>query len=232
MGLDIDKFNAMIAEASKIVSCDADCQRTKRKEMLKQRFIEARANVLTAPDQLNLATTQYFAFSNGKTMYEAITTDELAKKAKLLSAEIASNYLSEVDETTNSLRDYSSALTDAKFANEYNKELVQKIVQMQNTLYNAINGSVTNNRKSYYEIETTDNLRKWNYIFTIIFAVLVIALALSFVLVPNTNSTGKKIFICVALVTYPFYILYIAKFLGRIYNAILNVLPKNVYKDI
>ncbi len=37
MGLDIDKFNEMINQASKIVSCDADCQRTKRQELLKKK---------------------------------------------------------------------------------------------------------------------------------------------------------------------------------------------------
>ena len=232
MGLDIDKFNRMIDEASKIVSCDADCQRTKRKEMLKQKFAEARSNVQTAPDQLNLATKRYFAFSNGKTMYEKITTEELAQKAKLLSAEIASNFLSEVDSTTNNLQENGSALTDAKIAHEYNQELIKQIVQLQNVLYNAINGTVTNNRKSYYESESTANLRKWNYIFMIIFYTLTIALALSLVLSPNSNSTGKKMVICVALVTYPFYILYIAKFIMRIYNSVLNILPKNVYNNI
>jgi hypothetical protein len=232
MGLNIDKFNEMIDKASKIVSCDADCQRAKQKERLKRRFERARANVQTAPDQLNLATKQYFAFSNGAPMYAKITTDELMQKAKLLSAEIANNFLSEVDATMNNIQDYTSALNDAKLANEYNKELIKQIIQLQNVLYNAINGAVTNNRKSYYESESLANLRKWNYLFKIVFYVIVVALSLSFVLVPNSISTGKKIGISIALFTYPFYILYIAKFVLRIYNSILNVLPKNIYNNI
>ena len=232
MGLDIDKFNEMIDQASKIVSCDAECQRTKRKEMLKKRFEEARANVQTAPDQLHLATNQYFAFSNGKTVFEKISTDGLKQKAKLLSAEIASNFLSEVDATMNNLQDHSSALNDAKLANEYNKELIKQIIQLQNILYAAINGSVTNNRKSYYESESIEHLRKWNYLFKIVFYVLVVALSLSFVLVPNSNSTAKKIGISIALFTYPFYVLFIAKFFMWIYDELIKVLPKNVYKHI
>jgi hypothetical protein len=231
-GLDIDKFNKMIDQAAKIVECDAECQRTKRQELLKKKFIDARANLQTAPDQLSLASKQYFAFSNGKTKYEEITTQELVKKSKLLSAEIASNFLSETDIVRNSLQDYSDALTDAKMANEYNNELIKKIVQLQNILYDEINGTVTNNRKSYYENESMTNLRKWNYIFMIVFYVLVIGLSVSFVMVPNTNSTAKKIVICVLLVLYPFYILYVANIFGRLYNSVLDILPKNVYNNI
>jgi hypothetical protein len=228
MGLDIDKFNEMINQASKIVSCDSDCQRTKRQELLKKKFAEAQANAQSAPDQLNIASKKYFAFSNGKMMYEKIATDELIVKSKLITSEIASNFLIQSEEAKNSLQDYSSALTDAKIADEYNKELIKQIVQLQNVLYKSINGTVTNHRKSYYESETTANLRKWNYIFIIIFYVLVIALSLSFFLVPNTNSLVKKIVVCVALATYPFYIMYIAIFLGRIYNNAKSTLPSTL----
>lgn len=232
MGLDIDKFNKMIDQASKIVSCDSNCQRAKRKEELKQKFISARANVQTAPDQLNLATKRYFAFSNGPAMYEEITTDELKKKAKLLSAEIASNFLSEVDQIMNNLQEYSSALNGAKLADEYNKTLIAKIVELQNKLYSSINGTVTNDRRSYYELESIAYLRRWNYFFTIIFYVLVIALVLSFILVPNNNGLGKKIVISIALASYPFYILHIAKFVNKTYNKILKVVPKDIYKNM
>jgi hypothetical protein len=232
MGLDVDKFNKMIDQASKLVSCDAECQRTKRQELLKKKFADARANLQTAPDQLSLASKQYFAFSNGKTKYEEITMQELVKKSQLLSSEIATNFLGETDAARNSLRDYSDALTDAKIANEYNNELMKKIVQLQNILYNEINGTVTNNRKSYYENESMANLRKWNYIFIIVFFVIVIGLAISFVLVPNTNSNTKKIVICIMLALYPFYILYVANICIRVYNLVLKVLPKNIYNNI
>ena len=232
MGLDIDKFNEMINRASKIVSCDADCQRTKRQKLLKKKFAEARANAQSAPDQLNIASKKYFTFSNGKMMYEKIATDELIVKSKLITSEIASNFLSQSDAAKNSLQDYNSALTDTQLADEYNEELIKQIVQLQNLLYESINGTVTNHRKSYYESETIANLRKWNYIFIIIFYVLVVALSLSFVLVPNTNSLAKKLVVCVALATYPFYIMYVAKFVGRIYNDTVSVLPKNVYNNI
>ena len=232
MGLDIDKFNQMIAQASKMVSCDAECQRTKRQELLKKKFADARANLQTAPDQLSLASKQYFAFSNGKTKYEEITTQELVKKSKLLSSEIASNFLGETDVVRNSLREYSDTLTDAKMANEYNEELIKKIVKLQTILYDEINGTVTNNRKSHYESESMANLRKWNYIYIIVFYVFVIGLSISFVVVPNTNSTPKKIAICIALALYPFYILYIANICIRVYNLVLGVLPKNIYNNI
>jgi len=230
--IDIEKFNQMIDQASKIVSCDAECERTKRQELLKTKFADARANLQTAPDQLSLASKQYFSFSNGQTKYDEITTQELVKKSKLLSAEIASHFLDEANVARNSLQDYSNALTDAKMANEYNDILINKIDELQNILYNDINGTVTNNRKSHYETESMANLRKWNYVYLIVFYVLVIGLSFSFVVVPNTNSAVKKIVICVMLILYPFYILYVANICGRLYNSVLSVLPKNIYNNI
>lgn len=231
-GLNIDKFNKMIDAAAAIVVCDSTCERTKQQEALKKKFTDAQANLHTAPDQLNLASKQYFAFSNGKTKYEEITEQELTKKAKMISTEIANNFLGEVDQSQQSLQTYSADLRDAKMAKEYNNLLIKQIRELQNILYDLINGTVTNNRKSYYEDESTSNLRSWNYVFMVIFYVLTIAISASFFLAPNTLTKPKKIGIIVTLVFYPFYIMYIANIVMRLYNSVASVFPKNVYGNI
>ena len=56
-------------------------------------------------------------------------------------------------------------------------------------------------------------------------------MSVSLFLVANTKSIPVKIAIIVVVALYPFYIMYIAGFIGRIYNFVLSVFPKNVYKD-
>lgn len=230
-GLDVSKYNKMIAAAAAIVTCDPECQREKMKEELKQKFKEAQVNLHSAPEQLSLASKRYFEFSNGKPKYEEIFSQELMKQSKSLSEEIVQKFMGGAAQTGQNVEKYVSDAFDLKTAQELNKVLEMKIVSLQNELYKIINGTVTNDRKYYYGNESIDYLRKWNYAFMILFFILFVALSASLFLVPNAQSTPAKIAIIVAVALYPFYIMYIAGFIGRIYSFIVSVFPKNIYKD-
>lgn len=232
MGFNVDKFNRMVNQASNIISCDSDCKREKRQELLKKRFETAQYNLHSAPEQLSLATKQYFAFSNGELKYSEITRQELVKKAKLLAAEIAMNFLEHEEKARDNLKIYLSNLTDAKVANEYNLKLKEEIKKLQNILYVTINAATTNDRKSYYEEEGTSYLRSWNSLLKIVFYIFVVALIVSFVAVPNSISMPAKVIITVLLALYPFYILYIAVIFMKLYSDISNVFPSNIYNNI
>jgi hypothetical protein len=230
-GLNVSKYNKMIAAAAAIVTCDPECQREKMKEKLKQKFKDAQTNLHSAPEQLSLASKRYFEFSNGKPKYEEIFTQELMKQSKSLSQEIVQRFMGGAAKTGENIEKYVSDAFDLKTAEELNHVLKMKIVSLQNELYKIINGTVTNDRKYYYGNESIDYLRKWNYAFMILFYILFVALSASLFLVRNTKSNPVKIAIIVAVALYPFYIMYIAGFIGITYNIIKSVLPKNIYKD-
>ena len=230
-GLDVSKYNKMIAAAAAIVTCDPECQREKMKEELKQKFKDAQTNLHSAPEQLSLASKRYFEFSNGKPKYEEIFSQELMKQSKSVSQEIVQQFMGGTAQTGASVEKYVSDAFDLKTAEELNNVLEKKIVSLQNELYKIINGTVTNDRKFYYGNESIDYLRKWNYGFMILFFILFVAMSVSLFLVPNNKSIPVKIAIIVVVALYPFYIMYIAGFIGRIYNFVLSVFPKNVYKD-
>jgi|LakMenEpi03Aug12_release.lakeMendotaPanAssembly.Ray.scaffolds.fasta_scaffold341351_1 hypothetical protein len=230
-GLDVNKFNSMIAAAAAIVTCDAECEREKKKEELKKKFKDAQSNLQSAPKQLSLASKRYFEFSNGKPKYEEIFAQELTKQSKSLSGEIVQQFFGGVSKVGESIEKYISDAIDLKIAKELNEVLEMKIVALQNTLYKVINGTVTNDRKFYYGNESIEYLRKWNYGLMILFYTLFIALSASLFLAPNTLPTPAKFAIMVAVSLYPFYILYIAGIISVVYGSVMKILPKNVYKD-
>jgi hypothetical protein len=231
-GLDVNKFNSMIAAAAAIVTCDAECEREKMKEKLKKKFQDAQSNLHTAPQQLSLASKRYFEFSNGKPKYEEIFSQELLKQSTSLSGEIVQQFFSGVSKVGQSIEKYVSDAVDLKIAGELNKVLEMKIVALQNALYKVINGTVTNDRKYYYGNESIEYLRRWNYGLMIVFYVLFIAMSVSLFLVPNTLPALAKPVIMFAIALYPFYIMYIAGFVSIIYGSVTQMLPKNIYKNM
>ncbi len=231
-GLDVNKFNSMIAAAAAIVTCDAECEREKMKEKLKKKFDEAQSNLHTAPQQLSLASKRYFEFSNGKPKYEEIFSQELMKQSTSLSGEIVQQFFSGVSKVGQSIEKYVSDAVDLKIAGELNKVLEMKIVALQNALNKVINGTVTNDRKFYYGNESIEYLRKWNYGLMIVFYTLFIAMSVSLFLVPNKVPPLAKPVIMFAIALYPFYIMYIAGFVSVVYGSVTQMLPKNIYKDL
>jgi len=231
-GLDINKFNSMIAAAAAIVTCDADCEREKMKEELKKKFQDAQSNLHTAPQQLSLASKRYFEFSNGKPKYEEIFSQELMKQSTSLSGEIVQQFFSGVSKIGQNIEKYVSDAVDLKIAGELNKVLEMKITALQNALYKVINGTVTNDRKYYYGNESIEYLRKWNYGLFILFYALFIALSVSLFLVPNTVPALAKPAIMFVVALYPFYIMYIAGVVSIVHGTVAKMLPKNIYKDL
>ena len=101
-------------------------------------------------------------------------------------------------------------------------------ITAKNTLYDIS----TNDRKSYYEDQSIENLRFYHKLFMGLYIIILIVFLVSIFMFPSSSSKGVLFAILIIFIIYPFVCNKIFLFLFDIYNSILSVLPKNVYKDI
>jgi hypothetical protein len=97
---DINKFNSMIRELQKMITCDGPCQKKKEAENLKQKMLDAKTNIISAPSQYQVAQKNYVTFTEGEDAYSKLYESELKEKAD----EIIKDYKEKYDETTKKIK--------------------------------------------------------------------------------------------------------------------------------
>ena len=211
--VDVNKFNDFLDNANKVLSCDSNCQEQKKKDELKKKYLEAKTNLLTAPNQVETSYKNYLTYTKGDSAYNEYRDNELQQKAELVITTFKTNFNEGIEKAKESYDTYSGLLLNFEVKNKTSDVL-------------------TNDRKTYYEDQSIDNLSFYYYIILVIYIIFLIGFAVSIFVFPSASTRGTLIGILVFFIIYPFICVRIFKFLYYIKDKIMGVLPKDVYKDI
>ena len=249
------KINDLLEKTSQSMLCGPTCQKEKVTSQLKQKYLDAETNMLTAPIELEQSKKNYFVFKEGRTYYNNMKEDELQKSVNKISELLVDNFKDEIS-TAKTMNIY---LNSSLINSENTKELLEKYLQQNELLKIKLrerHGDIlTNDRKTYYEVEALDRLKLWYRFFWWIYYIIVLIMILALVFSPssidalslfttqlnNQNVTGVrvnvnrvlyKILIIVLLIFYPYYIDHILRWIYGIITSLVNRLPKNVYNDL
>jgi hypothetical protein len=224
----INHINASIHRKKK-KSCDEACQAAK----LKQIYVDAQYNLLTAPQQEQTAYKNYVVFTQGETGYTEEETQMFTEEADVIADEIMLNFEKTAIKIGLEIESYSALLINyknvlelyKKYLNE-NKYLIKKI----KTDYSDV---VTNDRKTYYEDQGVDSLNfYYYYILLIIYIIVFICFGVFAFGYPSPMGIPAKIFILVILFILPFVATLILSFIIETLHKIYDILPKNSYKTL
>jgi hypothetical protein len=228
----VNKLNDLINKSNAALACGPTCQKIKKSEELKQKYIDAQTNVIAAPDQLKAAQKNYFLFSQGVASYDKVIEKELTEKVNKISttiqAEFNENIIKAEDLTSNygTLDEQFENVQDLK--NKYIKENAAIILEIKDT----ISDIVTNDRKTYYQDQNMTREYGWYNLYTIIY-VIMMALFLIFIFSVDSNYSFKvKIFVFILFLLYPWISGPIVLRLMAGIQHISDMLPKNIYKDL
>lgn len=226
------KINELLEKSSQSILCGPTCQKIKVTEELKQKYLDAETNIQTAPIKLEQSKKNYYIYSEGRPYYENMMEEELNEKAKKISELLVENFNDEVT-NANTINTY---LNIALINSENTKELLKQYLDENKLLKLKLREShgdiLTNDRKTYYEIDALNNLTLWYRLFWYIYYVLVIVLVSALILAPTELTIFKKILVVIIFIFYPYYINYINNFIYVLWTSILSRLPKNVYNDL
>jgi hypothetical protein len=230
--IDINQLNDFLNNANNVLSCDADCQNKKKKKELKQLYLEAKTNLLTAPVQLETSYKNYLTYTKGDDAYNQYRESELQQKAKTIVRTFKTNFRDEIEKAKESYDTYSGLLLNFTHVVDLYKKLVEENKKLEIELKNKTSDTLTNDRKTYYEDQSIDNLGFYHKIIVIIYIIFLIGFAVSIFVFPSASSKGSLLAILVFFIIYPFICVRIFKFIYYIKDIIMGVFPKDVYADI
>jgi len=227
-----DKINSLLDSSSQSLLCGPDCQKFKTSDELKQKYLDAQTNKITAPIKLEESRKNYYVFTEGENYYNNMLEDELKKKAEQLSINISENFNEEVSSAKTMNDFYNTSLINSSYTSELLKQYSEKNAELKLKLRDNHGDILTNDRKTYYENDALDRLKLWYTFWWYIYYIFVIIFLLAIFLTPSKFSIMIKLFVLILLVFYPYYIDYISTKVTKFFKKMYNSLPKSVYNNL
>jgi hypothetical protein len=230
---DLDKFNSLIDQAAQSISCDAKCQKQKKRDELKQKYVNAQSNLARGPGKLEFARKNYVIYNKGEPAYNQLIETELIKKAAMISTFYQDNFTEESYNILSDTNIYSGLLNNLTNVFDLYLKYTQENAALTKKLKDESNDILTNERKTYYQDQGIDNLKFYYYYFLLtIYIICVILFSIFNFIYPSQFSVKIRIGILVMLLLLPFISTWIlAKIILFIYT-IYEILPTNTHKTI
>ena len=235
-----DKINELLEKSAEAIMCGPDCQKSKITDELQQKYLDAQTNVQTAPINLEQTKKNYYIYSEGRPYYDNMLETELTQKAEKISEVLDANFNEEISSALTMNAYLNTALINSNYTQELLNSYLEKNEEIALLLRNRKGDILTNDRKTYYEVDALNNLKKWYSVWWYVYYVLVIVMGITLLFTAkNINDSSsnngqyvKKILLLVILIFYPYYIDYIVRWIKNMYIRIYNILPKNVYNNL
>ena len=229
---DINKFNDFINNANQALSCGPKCQNDKLGNSLKQNYLEAQTNLVTAPNQLQKAKQNYITFTQGERGYNEYIDKELEAKAQTISDTYSTQFNNEVTKVKNEIATYGGLLLNFYNIVELFKKYKIENTVLENKLKVKSSDILTNDRKTHYEDEAINNLRFYFVILAIIYGIVFFTYIVSIFVYSSTLKWYIHLIIATFLLLYPFIGAYLLEYIIYFYNQLTALLPTNVYKSL
>jgi hypothetical protein len=227
-----NNLNSFIDKATKALSCDATCQRQKTINELRKTYITAKTNLITAPSQVETSFKNYLVYLEGEPAYLEYKESELEAKAEQITTSIEQDVNKIVVDETRNINTYDGLLININNIYEYYEDYLKENIELENKLKIMKSDIVTNDRKTYYEEQGIESLKKYYIIIFIFYVVVVVSYIICCFVIPTNLSIKIKIVILVLLIIYPFISSWLLTQIIHLYNQTTELLPKNVYTNI
>lgn len=232
MEYNLDKFNSLIEQASQAISCGKECQEEKTMSELREKYERAQFNRINADHIERIAEKQYITYAEGEEGYDEYITKVLNTKANQIAQNIRGFFMKNIQELKEKINDYDNLNANYSNIEELHEKYRDENGELFVDLKQKYSDVITNNRKTYYEDQSIDTLQNIYYILLFIYITGVIVFVVSLFLYPTNRSIGQNIILFIIMALYPFVSLYIFQRLYELYNFIVSLLPKNVYKNL
>jgi len=228
----LNNFNDLMNQANQLITCGPSCQQQSQSSQLKQNYLDAETNMVSAPQQLFSAQKAYYTYTEGESGYNEFIDEELQAKAD----GIANTYQTKIDGDITSIKSnietYQGLLDNFNnIIDLYNKYKKENSI-LENKLKNKSSDILTNDRKTYYEDQGINKLNSFYYFFIIIYGLVVTVFFFSIFLVKTNTSFKVRIFILFLMLLYPFICYGFFQLLYKLYNHIRGLFPSNAYRTL
>jgi hypothetical protein len=228
----MDQFNSLLKKSQKAMLCGPDCQKAEATRTLEQNYLAAQVNVQTAPNRLQDAAKKYYSYTQGPAGYTSYLDKESQTKADNMVETLKKTFGENISSAKTLAKTYSTQLINSQYAKEIYDKYLEENKNYKTRLQDNSYDIFTNDRKTYYEDQGIDTLKWWYTLFFTLYAILIIAYILFFLISQSNFSILVRFLILLGLILYPFLSPRVFNYLVQIYYRIISVLPKNAYLHI
>ena len=228
----LNNFNDLMSQANQVISCGPSCQQQNTSSQLKQNYLDAETNMISAPQQLFNAQKAYYTYTEGESGYNEFIDKELQDKAATISNTYQIKIDGEIISIKANIETYQGLLVNFNnIIDLYNKYKKENSI-LENKLKNKSSDILTNDRKTYYEDQGINKLNSFYYFFIIIYGLVVTVFFFSILLVKTTVKISIRVLILFLMLLYPFICYGLFHLLYNLYNHIKGFFPKNAYRTL
>lgn len=236
MGLPQNKMNGIVKNLNSMITCDTDCQKRKKTDELRIKWIAAKKNLATAPSNVESTEENYYVFDKGEVGYKKMLVDRYTKIANTKKANAIKNHENLINELNTLVADYTAENASAKKLKDFLKVRLDENKRITQLIDKNVALVQTNGRRVVYEDRAQDHLHSVQTIFIILYIILVVSLGYTGSFIKNKQYLTIRGFSqLVAVTIFPFMVYYIVLFGNKIYNKFNwytnNKLPKDVYVE-
>lgn len=231
MTINYNKFNKILDQATEQIICGSDCQKMKKEETLKQKYLDAQNNLVTAPEQLENAKKNYYVYTQGEAGYNDMIEKELTERAENIGNILEEEFNTLVDKANQTNDTYKSDYISSKHVIELYNEYVHDNNILEKKVKDMTSETITNDRKTYYADQGITSLNDWYQLFRWIYFIFAIVVII-YLFVPSSNiSIVKALVLTIIIILYPIMINRVLFFFLKLFNTTSKMMPKDVYLD-
>lgn len=225
-----DQYNQFIQNYNQNASCDSECQQQQEAQQLKQNYLNAVNNLNNAPQEVQTTYQQYLNFTQGSGAYPQYQQSNLEQQAENISTEYQANFNNEMNNVKTLLSTYTGLYNNYKNIYDLNKIYTKENYELQKDIDITNTDTLTNDRKTFYENQATESLKKYYIFFSIVYGIVIMYYLRN--MIKYNYHTPTAVGFLLLLIIYPFISLWLSLRLISFYNFLLDLLPKNQYKDL
>ena len=158
---------------------------------------------------------------------------ELTVKSTALGDILTNTFHSETSTNTELAQVYQGLFRNYQHILELYKQYLEKNTTLEKDIKQTNTDIVTNDRKTYYEVQNTTSMQGWYHVFMWIYIILLFVFIFAMFAVPNTSySIYAKMIILALFFIYPFIVDRVVIGVLAFFHSLYELLPKNVYTTL
>jgi len=229
---DINQLNSLLEQASDTILCNSECQKERKTEKLKQKYLDSQTNLASAPHLVQVAQKNYIEFTEGTSAYNELLDNQLQEKAQIIADKFTETFNNEVDKISSQITSYDGILMSYNYAVELLRKYSIENIKLSSELKNQANDVLTNERKTYYQDQEIDSLKFYYHYFLLgIYIICVVCFGIFIFIYPSQYTFIVKIAMLIFFIALPLFSTWLLTIVIYLTNAGFDLLPKNIYKD-
>ena len=229
----LSNFNKLVEQAKEAVTCDSTCQKQKTEQELKEKYLAAQQNALSAGSQEAEAKKNYLVFKEGELAYNNEQQEEYHKQAQLIIQKFKDNFNTYLQEIKLQIDTYNGLISNFNNVVDLYLKYKEENILLATKVKDNTSDVLTNDRKTYYQNQGVDNLKMvYNYFLLVTYIIFVIGYIFTAAFYQSQINWKIRLFILILLIVLPFIAPWILGLSINLIYKIYELLPKNIHLTI